>query len=437
MNVGHATNQPKVLFVDDELAVLKSLNRLGQSQDWDVTVALSAKEALELIDKSEFDVIISDMRMPEMSGAEFLTKVKDVSPESIRVLLTGYSDLEALESAINDAKIHNYISKPWDDSALTEAVDDGIRFINTQKERKRIEKLTEKQNKKLGRLALILDKQVKERTIEIEQALSLLHRSNESVESHFFESLTVLAHILEWKEGRDSGHSRFVAQYGEKLASILKLSDKQIQNVRVAAMLHRVGVLGLPDDLRMKPVFLFNAEEKKLLKKLPLWGEAALSNAPSMEPISKIIRHQYEWVNGQGYPDKLTDKDIPIESKIIALVADFYDVFNGRLIRSCRGFNGAKEYIEEWKGRKYDANITQQFWQALEDFSDNAIDSFPVFSAELETGMILDSDIATKKGILLITNGTHLTTSVIEQIKAHEKRYAEEFVIRIRAKSLN
>lgn len=424
-------SKPSILFVDDEPGILKSLTRFGRSKNWSITTANSGDEALTLLDEEAFDVIVSDMRMPGISGTDFLTSAKALCPYSIRVLLTGYSDIKAIEHAINDANIHNYITKPWDEIDLTEIINNGIRYIHSERERRRLEELTNIQNKKLGKLALILDKQIKERTIEIEQAMSLLNRSNQQVQDKFFESLTVINHVLEWKNGGDSEHCRFVATYGEKIAHKLSLTDDAIQNIKVAAMLHNIGMLNISDEIRAKPIYRLNIEQANVYKKIPIFGELALSSAPSMQKVAKIIRHQQEHVNGNGYPDGLIDKEIPIESKIIAITADFYNTFNGRLVQNSFGFKHAKTFIEKWKGKKYDSAIVDIFWEVLGDYSINAVNSIPIYSVDLVKGMILESDIITKKGILLITKGTELTDSIIEKICIHEQSYYEEFVIKI------
>lgn len=365
---------PKVLFVDDEPSTLKSLNRLGRSKNWLMTTSASGNEALKLLNAQEFDIIISDMRMPEMSGTEFLSFAKKLCPNSIRVLLTGHSDITIVEQAINDASIHNYVTKPWDELELTAIVNNGARFIFEEKNRRQSEKLTHIKNKNLGKLAIILDKKIKDRTCEIEQTVAQLNQNKQQAQSDFFEYLSVLTHIIEWKEGENSGHSRFVATYSEKIAYQLKLDGESIENIKVAAILHRVGMLNIPDAMHAKPIYKYTTEEKNLFKQIPIMGETALNSAPNMKKVAKIIRHQQEYVNGNGYPDGLTDKEIPIESKIITAVSDFYDIFSGRLVHDSFGLEKAKASIEEWKGKKYDTAVVHAFWDTLGDYSEIATD---------------------------------------------------------------
>ena len=436
MHMVNASEQPRILFVDDELPVLKSLHRLARSKSWRARVVTSGNEGLEALAKDEFDIVVSDMRMPGMDGAEFLTRVKEQHPNTIRILLTGYSDIHTLEVAINEASIFNYLTKPWDDLMLNEIVDRAYTYLESERERKRLEELTRLQNRKLGKLAVSLDKEVKERTIEIEQALTLLQGVHANTTAKFLESLTVLSQVTDWKEGNDLGHNRFVVTYAEKLAKLLGMNSIDVENTRIAATLHRIGMLGLPDELRDKPRFSFTPGERKLYQEVPIWGDLALANAPSLQEVAKIIRYQCEWVNGNGYPDKLTDKEIPLASKIIHLLSDFYDVMNGRMEAHIEGIDEAKRYVKEWTGRKYDTQVVQAFAQLEDSIEAPAKKSLLVKTEELHAGMVLAANIVTAKGMLLLAKGSIINNTHITTLRGYEKRLNEQFSISVRAEDL-
>ncbi|MCG8436358.1 MAG: response regulator [Gammaproteobacteria bacterium] len=113
-----------LLCVDDEKGVLNSLKRLLRTQDFKIITANSAKEGLELLKKHDVQVVMSDQRMPEMGGAEFLQEVKARHPDAIRVILSGYADVSAVVDAVNKAEIYKFLSKPWNDEELVETVND-------------------------------------------------------------------------------------------------------------------------------------------------------------------------------------------------------------------------------------------------------------------------------------------------------------------------
>jgi len=111
----------RVLCVDDEPNVLRALNWLLQ-KDFDVVTAGSGEEGLRLVRELNFDVVVSDQRMPEMSGVDFLSQVKAIEPRSMRILLTGYSDLQSILHSVNDSEIFRYVTKPWDVSELPKVI---------------------------------------------------------------------------------------------------------------------------------------------------------------------------------------------------------------------------------------------------------------------------------------------------------------------------
>ena len=123
-------DKPRVLYVDDEehnLTAFKAAFR----RDFSITLAISAAEALKIIDVDEepFEVVISDQRMPEMTGVEFLEQVKKLSPEPIRLLLTGFADIQAVVDSINKGEVYRYLTKPWDEIFLKRTIEDAIELF--------------------------------------------------------------------------------------------------------------------------------------------------------------------------------------------------------------------------------------------------------------------------------------------------------------------
>lgn len=415
--------RPKVLFVDDEQAILNALERFSRIRQWDVRTALSAIDALDIASQEQFDVVVSDMRIPKMDGADFLLLMKKRHPDTIRILLTGYSDIEALERVVNESGINSYVTKPWDDIILEDAISTGFKLSYNQKERKRLEELTQKQNKKLGRLALIYDKKLKESVIETEQALTILSLQEKSYKAIAQDSLSIVSQILDWKNGHNQNHARFVEEYCDKLGVELGLSEHQLEELRIASILHRVGSLGLSDKLKGKPTYSLNIDERTEYKQYPALGEVALSSSPHLKNIGKIVRHHQEYVDGSGYPDGLIFSQIPIESKIICLVTDFFDVFNGRKEKNLSGVSNAKEYINQWAGKRYETNLIDAFWKVLTDFGDNAKTTKALPITQLQIGDELAEDILTDNGLLLLKRNSVITKDILNQLTHNKNLY--------------
>ncbi len=167
-------SEPIVLFVDDEANILKTLQRLFLDEDYEIHTANSGKEALELIDDGLMPtVIVSDQKMPEMGGVEFLEKAKAKTPKSIRMVLTGYADINAAVDAINLGGIYRYIMKPWNDDDLKLTVKEAIERFNLLAENQRLTRELHEKNKILSQVNKHLEKKVEERTRD------LLHKVKE------------------------------------------------------------------------------------------------------------------------------------------------------------------------------------------------------------------------------------------------------------------
>ncbi len=139
----------KILCVDDEPNVLSALRRMFSLEGCQISVAEGGQAALQAMANETFDVIISDMQMPEMNGAQLLQQVRAQWPETMRIMLTGTADLANAVAAINQGEIYRYVSKPWSDEELMGIVKSAVAFANLAKERQRLTELTQTQNKAL------------------------------------------------------------------------------------------------------------------------------------------------------------------------------------------------------------------------------------------------------------------------------------------------
>lgn len=165
----------KILFVDDEINILKALQRLMRKSGYETDYASSGKEALEKIDRETFSVIVTDMRMPGMSGVELVQKANEKDRLSVKIVLSGYSDIEDIMSAINGGHIHSYITKPWKDTDLMITLMNGCELFERRvREKEMLEELRVK-NEELKELNENLEKLVEERTREIKASNMLLN----------------------------------------------------------------------------------------------------------------------------------------------------------------------------------------------------------------------------------------------------------------------
>lgn len=175
-----------ILFVDDEKSILSSLRRLFRTSPYELLTAISGAEALDILKVRMVDLVVSDMRMPEMDGAEFLTKVASQWPETIRILLTGYSDLESTIAAVNNGRIYRYLSKPWEENDLRMTIHQALEKKTIEKERDRLLLLSSSQNAELLSLNQNLEKTVEART--------------EQISKTFHQTILIFSQLVELRE---------------------------------------------------------------------------------------------------------------------------------------------------------------------------------------------------------------------------------------------
>ena len=168
----HTINKHTILLVDDETAITKALKRLFRKGGYKILTAASGQEGLDILHtlkngaEDPASLIISDQRMPGMNGAAFLAKSKEIFPDAIRFLLTGYSNMDAIVDAVNKGEIHRYLTKPWNDDDILLQVRQAVKQLELQAENRRLTELTREQNIELKDLNNNLDKKVKQRTRE-------------------------------------------------------------------------------------------------------------------------------------------------------------------------------------------------------------------------------------------------------------------------------
>lgn len=161
------TSDYTILIVDDELNVIRSLKRLFRKENYRIITAGSALEGLEIARSNSVDMIISDQRMPGVSGIEFLSKIRDEFPRIIRMILSGYTDIQTVTSAINEGNVYKFILKPWDDNNLLDAVREAFRLRGLQDENEVLNKEIRKKNEELTVINRTLESEVEKRTKKI------------------------------------------------------------------------------------------------------------------------------------------------------------------------------------------------------------------------------------------------------------------------------
>ncbi len=428
-----------LLFVDDEENILRSLKRLFRPLRYRVLTASSAALGLEVFEQEEIDLVISDMRMPEMDGAAFLKAVAARWPDTVRILLTGYADMESTIRAVNEGNIYRYVSKPWEEHDLCSTVKQALAQKNLEREKARLEALTRKQNEELAALNADLEKKVEARTEEVRQTMSFLELAHESLKKQFITSVKVFANLIDIREGKLAGHSKRVSDWAKALADRLKFSEKDRDDVYFAALLHDIGKIGLPDLLLQKPYHALNSEDRAAVEKHPLVAQGALMALEQLQDAATLIRSHHEHFDGDGYPDGLKYNDIPLGARILAVVNDYDALQIGTLMTRKLPEREARNFLLEESGKRYDPAVVNAFMLLLDEGNRDVEVSggeLKVKSSALKSGMVLSRDFITN-GVLILSEGHVLNPGIIKKIYSFEAALQSDIELYIRSESVN
>jgi len=353
-----------VLFVDDEVNILKALQRLLRNEPIDVLTANSPSEAFELIERADPQVIVSDQRMPEMSGVDFLASVRDRHSDVVRMMLTGYTDMTIAVEAINKGEIYRLITKPWNDEELKATLRQAFDHYDLKAEIKRLNSVTREQNFKLQDMNKNLEEKVRERTKQLDG-------KNTELRTAYIQTIRALAEAIDAKDAYTRGHSERVAVYASRIAREMNLPKELIERVYFAGLLHDVGKIGIPDAIITKPDRL-NEEEYEEIKRHPEIGAKILEPVEFLRSVVPCVRHHHEWYDGcqNGYPDRLAGDQIPLPSRVIVVADTVEAMTSDRPYRKALPIDAVVKEMHKYSGTQFDPVVVDAFLKLLEDEGD-------------------------------------------------------------------
>jgi len=407
-----------ILFVDDEESVLVSLKRLCRATGWNVFTASSGEQGLSIIEDQKIDLVVSDMRMPHMDGAEFLEQVAQNSPDTIRILLTGFSEIDSTIAAINKGKIYSYISKPWDNDELKDILKQALYTKELEAERLRLEKLTQRQNTALKELNNSLEEKVLLRTRQLQKTADALKDSKNQLENSYTASVEMFASLIEMRNEMASGNGRRVADIAKHLATVLKLKEDTVKQVYYAGLLHNIGKLSLPDELINVPYSKLNKNQKAAYLKHSVIGETLLMNIEQLKEAAGYIRHYQERFDGSGFPDKQRQNGISLGAQIIGIASYFDNLLNGLESGTPMSEEEVKQAIQALSGKWFNEKLVLLLIRELEEgrLSSHKSSDRVIGVEDLEEEMVLSRDLYAPNGMLLLPRGKKVESSIINKL---------------------
>jgi putative two-component system response regulator len=332
------TENTKILVVDDDETVCRLLVELLSTESYQCHAAGSAEMAIQLMEQEDYDLVLSDILMEGMSGVDLLQVTRERFPDVAMIMVTGLEDRETALKALN-LGAYGYLIKPLDKNDLIIGVANAL-------ERRRLTLLSQQYNREL-------EEKVRERTREV--------RAREE------EVVLRLISAMGYRDNETGAHTRRIGLYAATLAEELGWDASEVENIKLAAPMHDVGKIGIPDPILLKPGSL-TPEEFFIMKQHTEIGAKILegSHAPMIKMAKNIALSHHERWDGSGYPQGLSKDQIPKAACIVGIV-DVYDALvHDRVYRPAFTEDRALSIMmEDHEVGKYEPQIFQCFLSLL------------------------------------------------------------------------
>ncbi|HXG65328.1 MAG TPA: HD domain-containing phosphohydrolase [Blastocatellia bacterium] len=335
---------PRILIIDDEPNVLSVLYSL-LSEQYECKTATNAREALEHLREHSFDLVLSDIMMPGMSGLELLEEIMRLSRDTIVIMISGNLNIQNAIDAMRRGAF-DYVTKPFNLSDVEAAVQRALRHQALLKANRQYEQH--------------LEELVATRTQELQVANNSLNAIIEKLYLSYRATLQSLAMALEARDAETKGHSVRVVAYCLRLGKELSLTDRELVTLEHGALLHDIGKIGVPDAILRKRGSL-TEEEWVHMRKHVDFGIQIVRGIDFLEGASLIVGQHHERYDGSGYPTGLEGDNIVLGARIFA-VADTVDaITSDRPYRAGRPFEAAAEELERFSGKHFDPQVVRAF----------------------------------------------------------------------------
>lgn len=358
----------RILCVDDDSNILEGFQRQLRRR-YSVDTALGGEEGLKRVTGPQaYAVVVSDLRMPGMDGIQFLSRVKEIAPDTTRIMLTGNADLNTAIEAVNEGNIFRFLTKPCTTLTLTKALEAGVRQFN------------------------------------------LLTAEKELLEKTLAGSVKILADVLALTSPAAFGRAARVRRMVQQLSRQMNLSHSW--QLEVAAMLSQVGCVTVPGAVleKVSRGERLSLHEANMVISHPRIGHDLIANIPRLQDVAEIIAYQDKNYNGSGYPqDDVQGEDIPLESRVIHVALDYDTLVSG-------GKTPRQALVEMRKRPEhYDPEVLEALVNVIKTESRYETRLIPI--DQLTTDMILSEDVETTTGLLLISKGQEVTPSLRERLR--------------------
>jgi len=348
----------RILVVDDEEVIRSLLRDALSDMDYDVKTCANGQSGIDTATSDYFDVIITDIRLPDIDGIHLLEAVKKYDPDSLVIVITGYPSFDSVRDALK-LGAHDYLTKPFNIDEITFTIKKAVAYRKTMQTNKDLLEELEKKNLLLEQTNAILEARVKERTENLQKLYNDLRKT-------YIDTIKAFADALDAKDHYTMSHSESVTKIAVLIAEQIGLSEQEVEDIRESAQLHDLGKIGIDDAILRKEGKL-TPEEWEQIKSHSSKGAQILEHLGFLKNITQIIREHHEHFDGGGYPEGLKGTGIKLGARIITL-ADAYDAMTSE--RPYRKVpltkEAALEEIKKNSGTQFDPMIIEAFLKIVD-----------------------------------------------------------------------
>lgn len=357
------------MVVDDEPAVCRLLSEGLGREGFECKTVTSGEEALRMLPLEPFDVVISDLRMPGLSGLALLEAVRAKYPRLSFLMATGVNNVRVGVAAMKQGAA-DYLVKPFQIEAVVASVERAM-------EKKRMELQLENYHQRLEQM-------VEQRTKQLQTAMK-------RIEMTYDQTLEALGAALDLRDTETEGHSRRVSRYCLEIAKAMGCLGEQLKNIVRGSYLHDIGKIGIPDSILLKPGKV-TEEETVVMQTHARIGFDLVSRVAFLAPAAEMVLTHQERYDGTGYPQGLAGDEIPLGARIFA-VADTLDAMtSNRPYRRALGFAAARDEIVRQSGHQFDPEVVaaflsvpEQIWQNIRlEVTRRRMTGYPLFWSEMK-----------------------------------------------------
>jgi response regulator RpfG family c-di-GMP phosphodiesterase len=405
------SQSPPILIVDDEEIVLVALYETLRREHYEVVTTSDPATALAELKKTRFSAIITDQRMPNLTGLELLAQARQIQPEATRILITAVLSLDTVIDAINKGEIYRFVVKPWLREELLVTVKNAVQRFELLRQNARLQDATQNLNQQLMDSNRSLEEQVK----LVAQQNQKLGEMNHALEQSLLRSMELCLHTMQTYYPSLGNQAQRVSQLCRSIAEACGLCPEDRRVLESAALLHDIGLVGVPRHLIRK--WQENAQslddaERALIEQHPILSQELSMFGIGMEKVGTVIRAHHERFDGTGYPDELTGETIPWPARLLAVAVAYASSKLGR--------EDALEDIKQQSGGAFDPEAVRALLKAL-PLAPLLRKEREIMLSDLRPGMILARGIYTATGLLLVPEGRQLNATYIEKLLNHNR----------------